>query len=285
MQGRLGINVHRDAWPTVPVLRRNEAAGFGWVQVHSPPIAAVTDREGRRRHARALRAILSDTALSLVLHGPDELCLGDHDHDRAFEGLLDYAAEAGAAFVVYHGLNLPERGARCDAEEVALRRMARRAEALGVTIAVENLAPVWPGPPRLCHDPLAVRDLVREVTSPAVGLLLDLGHAHIAANIARGDLAGTVRAVAAEVVLFHVHDNLGARRNDLGAPGVDPLKLDLHLPPGVGTLPWDQVATQLCAHTAPLMLEVERSHVGDVEMLATVTRGLLGRGAPAFAAA
>jgi sugar phosphate isomerase/epimerase len=56
-----------------------------------------------------------------------------------------------------------------------------------------------------------------------------------------------------------VHDNLGARRHDVQAPGIDPLKLDLHLPPGRGCLPWERVALTLRDHTAPLMLEIELS--------------------------
>jgi sugar phosphate isomerase/epimerase len=67
-----------------------------------------------------------------------------------------------------------------------------------------------------------------------------------------------VREVLDDLVLFDVHDNLGARRHDLGAPAVDPLKLDLHLPPGAGCLPWDRIGPLLTAHDAPLMLEVER---------------------------
>ena len=83
---------------------------------------------------------------------------------------------------------------------------------------------MYPGTRRQCHDPLAVRDLVRRLDSPAAGMLLDLGH-HLA----------LLAACAPDVVLFHAHENLGSRRA-LDAPGIDPLKLDLHLPPGRGSL-------------------------------------------------
>jgi sugar phosphate isomerase/epimerase len=106
-------------------------------------------------------------------------------------------------------------------------------------------------------------------------MLLDLGHLHITADAARGDLAGVLAAVAGDVVLFHVHDNLGVRRNELGAPGVDPLKLDLHLPPGQGSLPWSRIAAALRAHAAPLMLEVEPSHRPAPAALREITAHLL----------
>jgi sugar phosphate isomerase/epimerase len=293
---RLGLNVHRDQWPTTPLLASYQAAGFSWVQVHTPPHPMLADRERCRRHARALRAALAPSGLRLLIHGPDDLSAGTIEHDRAFDGLMDYAVEAGAELVVYHRLDHPvaEGSAateglreRIAAEERSLRRFAARAEALGLVIAVENLAPVYPSPPtppRVCHDPLAVRDLVRRVGSPAMGMLLDVGHAHLSASLRGESAERTVRAVLDAVVLFHVHDNLGARRHDLGAPGVDPLKLDLHLPPGAGCLPWDRLGPLLAAHAAPLMLEVERSHGAAPAALASQTAALLARRPVAAAA-
>lgn len=265
---RMGINVHRETWPTTARLKGIEAAGFAWVQIHTPPREMLCDRERLRRHARGVRAALEPTGLRLLLHGPDDLSLGAMDHDRAFDGLLDYAVEARAEIVVYHGLHhldadgpAGERSRlRAEGEERALARLGRRAATLGVTVAVENLAPVFPGPVKLTHDPLKIHDLVRRLDTPAVGMLLDLGHAHVTSALHRTDLDAIVRRVAPEVVLFHVHDNLGARRDDLGFPGVDPLRLDLHLPPGAGTLPWDRVRDVVLHHDAPLMLEIEPSH-------------------------
>jgi len=93
-----------------------------------------------------------------------------------------------------------------------------------------------------------------------------------AAEASHSDLALVASAVAPEVVLFHVHDNLGVRRRDIDAPGVDPLKLDLHLPPGRGSLPWGRVAGVLREHGAPLLLEVEPS---QRPALPELTAGLL----------
>jgi sugar phosphate isomerase/epimerase len=286
---RLGLNVHRNHWPAAPALKAVEAAGFAWVQVHTPPAAILADREQCRRHARALRATLDTSGLRLLVHGPDDLSAGTLAGDRAVRGLLDYAGEAGAELVAYHGRNyggVHERvAARALAEERSLRAHGERAAALGITIAVENLAPVWPGPARLSHDPIGIRDLVRAVDSPGVGMLLDLGHAHLTAALGGLGIEAVLRAVAGDVVLFHLHDNLGARRHQLDAPGVDPLRLDLHLAPGNGTLPWERVAAALRAHRAPLMLEIEPSHRPGLVALATITRHLLGAGAPAPTAA
>jgi sugar phosphate isomerase/epimerase len=252
----------------------------------------LADRQRFRRHARALRTVLASSSLRLVLHAPDDLSAGTLEHDRAFDGLLDYAAEVGAELIAYHGLNFADAAGpararvreRAQNEERSLAGILQRAHTLGVIIAIENLAPVHPSPPHLCHDPLAVRDLVRRLDSPAVGMLLDLGHLHITADASHSDPALVASAVEGDVVLFHVHDNLGVRRHDIDAPGIDPLKLDLHLPPGRGSVPWARIAGMVAAHTAPVMLEVEPSQRPAPEVLAARTVRLLDPPATAAAA-
>jgi sugar phosphate isomerase/epimerase len=295
VHARLGLNVHRDAWPTTAVLAAYEAAGYAWVQVHTPPRAMLTERRHGLRHARALRSALDGAGLRLLLHAPDDLSAGTSEHDRAFDGLLDYAAAAGAELVAYHGLNFAEAEGPAAArlrerallEERSLIPLLQRAHSLGITIAIENLAPVYLSPPtqrRRSHDPIAVRDLVRRLDEPAGGVLLDLGHMHITADATRSDHVAVLAACAPEVVLFHVHDNLGCRRA-VDAPGVDPVRLDLHLPPGRGSLPWARIAGMVAAHDAPVMLEVERSHRPALEVLAADTTRLLALDGPAAVAA
>ncbi|MBB4664483.1 sugar phosphate isomerase/epimerase family protein [Conexibacter arvalis] len=294
--GRLGLDVPREGWPTAPGLKRLEACGYGWVQLHAPPVEMLADPVSVRRHADCLRAVLAPTSLRVVLHAPDDLRLGMPPHDRAFEGLLDCAVRVAANIVVCHAGCFPlAEGVAADrvedrrlAEERSLRRAAARAERVGVAIAVENLAPAYPVPParrELAHSVTWVHELVRRLDSPAVGLALDLGHAHLTAQLdaeARdrrdgGSLTEAVAAALDEVVLFHVHDNLGARRGPGTPPGIVPLRLDLHLPPGRGTLPWRALAPLLRTHDAPLLMEIATSHRPDPLRLATVSAELLTR--------
>jgi sugar phosphate isomerase/epimerase len=292
VHARLGLNVHRDAWPTTATLAAYEAAGFAWVQVHTPPRTMLCERSEGLRHARALRTALDGTGLRLLLHAPDDLSAGTIEHDRAFGGLLDYAATAGAELIAYHGLNFAEADGpaaarlreRAQLEERSLIPLLQRAHSLGITVAIENLAPVYPARRRRSHDPIAVRDLVRRLDQPAAGMLLDLGHMHITADATRSDHAAVIAACAPEVVLFHAHDNLGCRRG-IDAPGIDPIRLDLHLPPGRGSLPWARVAGVVAGHSAPVMLEVERSHRPALDVLAADTLRLLAGPAATRAAA
>jgi sugar phosphate isomerase/epimerase len=284
--GRLGLDIPRETWPTAPELKRLEACGYGWIQMHAPPVGMLLDPPSVRRHADCLRAVLAPTSLRVVLHAPDALSAGTPKHDRAFAGLLDYALAIGAALVVYHAAQFPiAAGAEADrvedrllAEECALRRFAARAEQIGTTLALENLAPVYPGARQLAHAPTFVHDLVRRIDSPAVGMALDLGHAHVTCQLDGSALGDVLAAVLDDVVLFHVHDNLGVRRGPGTPPGIPPLRLDLHMPPGRGTLPWRALAPRLRGHAAPLLLEIAPGNRPDPLRIATVSAELLTRG-------
>ncbi len=135
--------------------------------------------------------------------------------------------------------------------------MVRRAARLGVRIAIENLAPDYLGlPESVCHNPAAVDELVRRLDSDHAGLCLDLGHAHIAAGLAGCEIAELVEPVLERVILFHVHDNLGTGDLVPRSGGIEPVCLDLHLPPGAGRIPWATRTPLLASHPAPLQLEI-----------------------------
>jgi sugar phosphate isomerase/epimerase len=257
---RLGLSIPYDWWPAAPIVKEIEAAGFHFVQVPSPPPSVLTVPRDATRHAAALSEALGTGGLNIVLHGPGSVRAGTQDGDLALKGLISYAAEVDASHVVYHAANLPDEPASEDArlaETRSLAVLANHAERLGVIIALENLAPVYLGPDALSFTPLTLRTMAKRISSPAVGLCIDVGHANIVAGQRRTDPLELIEPVLDRAVLFHLHDNLGARRDDPGTPELDPLRLDLHLPPGRGTVPWDRLAPLLARKVAaPLVLEV-----------------------------
>jgi sugar phosphate isomerase/epimerase len=281
LSGRLGLSVPHDWWPSAPLLKSYEAAGFAWVQLHSPPASVLTDARQCTRHAIAAGASLATTGLEAVIHAPGGLRAGDRAGDRALEGLLSYAAEIGAAQIVYHALALPETPVQepdLAREARSLQALARLAERLEVTIAIENLAPLYPAPETVSANPLSLRGLVRRTGSPRLSICLDVGHAHVVADRRHTWADKLCEPVLDQVSIFHLHDNLGARRERAGAElGVDPLRLDLHLPPGRGTLRWDRMAPLLAAHRAPLVLEVHPPHRPRAQELAAGMLSLLSR--------
>jgi sugar phosphate isomerase/epimerase len=124
------------------------------------------------------------------------------------------------------------------------------AERLGLTIAVENLAPVFPGPERLGHTPMLLRALCRRISSPSLGLCLDLGHAHIVADCRHAQVGDLLEPVLDAVVLFHLHDNLGARRSIPDRPDLDPsASTSTCLPAGGRCL--GSTSRRCCAITVP----------------------------------
>jgi sugar phosphate isomerase/epimerase len=276
---RLGLNVPSGWWAAPALLKSFEAAGFTRAQVHAPPASVLSDPRSRAPHATALTAALATTDLEPVVHAPSGLKVGARDGDRAAEGLLSYAAQIGATHVVYHACDLPDAPESEDAllfEARSLAALSLRAERLGVTIAVENLAPVFPGPEHLSASPMVLRGLVNRIGSERLGICLDLGHAHIVAERRHTSLEALIEPVLDTVTLFHLHDNLGARWRPSGAEsGVDPLRLDLHLPPGRGTLPWGRLAPHLAGQDASLMLEVHPPYRTRAEELHRSTKELL----------
>lgn len=287
-EDRLGLNVPQGWWPSAALLKGFEAGGFASVQIPAPPADLLVNPREWHVHARAIDEALATTSLESVVHAPEGLQAGSAEGDRAFRGLLDYCAEIGAAILVYHAHDIVDEPGSQDrqlAETRSLGRLASRAEQLGVTIALENLAHFYPGPERLSHTPMVLRSLAHRLASPAVGLCLDVGHAHIVSDLRHTDVGELIEPVLDSVVLFHLHDNLGARRGGPGAAELDPLRLDLHLPPGRGTLPWSNIAPWLARHKAPRMLEIHSPHRTEPELLREATLTALGEHRPLQTAA
>lgn len=270
LQSRFGLSIPTEWWPARPMLKEIDAAGFGWIQLPAPPTSVLVDPRNCIRHARAARDSVEGASLRSVLHAPAELLAGERESDRGIEGAIAYASECGAVAVVLHARSLidgPGAGDRMLAETRSLASLAGIAERLGVTLALENLAPVFPGPETVSANPLALRALARRISSPVVGLCLDVGHANVVAGLRRTSLTRMVEPVLDMVALFHVHDNLGARWIRDERPELDPVRLDLHLPPGSGSLDWAEIAPSLLAHDAPLIWEIHPPRPSPGELM------------------
>jgi sugar phosphate isomerase/epimerase len=276
---RLGLNVPYEWWPSAPLLKEIEAAGFAWTQFPSPPPSVLTDARQLSQHASGLLGAVGTSGLRAVLHAPGSLQAGTPPGDRAFDGLLSYATEVGAELVVYHAANFPDQPASEDrllAETSSLGRHARRAEGLGIVIALENLAPVFPGPDALSFTPMLVRTMANRIDSAAVAVCLDVGHANVVAGLRHTDPLELIEPVLDRTAVFHLHDNLGGRLSEGGLPELDPVRLDLHLPPGRGTVPWERLAPVLGEHSAPLLLEVHPPHRRSAAYLHRRARRVVG---------
>jgi sugar phosphate isomerase/epimerase len=202
---------------------------------------------------------LLKTDLAYKVHAPLEVNLMDltahHVQRDVLKASIWFANRIDADVVVCHaGQRLGSRDARYSlreqlaAERVALREAGDLAGELGVTIAVENYYPELPIVRGVVYDysvwPSELAEQISAVDHPAVGLCLDVGHAALAASVFGFDYLEECGAVAPLVRHIHLHDNL-MRTNVTGEPQVSEHPIyglgDLHLPPGRGTIPLNEM--------------------------------------------
>ncbi|MBC7098713.1 sugar phosphate isomerase/epimerase [Candidatus Bipolaricaulota bacterium] len=188
------------------------------------------------------RRILSGEGLSVFSLTPLDVDLAHPDPEVRrqaldyYQKLLDYAAELAAGIVSCHGKVGRIRPISSQAEEEKLLQegvaaLAERAEELGTKLALEALNRYESHLVNTCSQALS---LVEEVSSPALGVLLDTYHM----NIEEQDLPGAIRAAGKRLYLFHVADS--NRRA-----------------PGRGHIPFRQVFSALkeIGYLGPLIVE------------------------------
>ena len=213
-----------------------------------------------RRRLRTLKGLKDSLGLEIVLHGP----LGDTNiasFSRTIRGAvvrrllrsLELAAELGAALWIFHPGSFTEltgiyRHQEWGIQEESIGRMAEAARNLGITIGIENM-PAGPARYLLVKVDQFTRFYESTVTR-GVGLVLDVGHAHTA-----NEVAGFVEKLGPRIVHIHAHDNDGS--------------FDRHRAIGEGTIDWDLVLTGLkrARFTGMLSVESMRESVRSVHRL------------------
>jgi sugar phosphate isomerase/epimerase len=208
---------------------------------------------------RTVQELLLGAGLTYTVHAPLEMNLMDlsaYEVQRnVLEASVRFAGSIGAGVVVCHaGQRLGPRDAQHSlteqlaAERLALRQAGDLAEELGVTIAVENYYPELPVVRGAVYDysvwPSELAQQISAVDHPAVGICLDVGHAALASRVFAFDYIEECAIVAPLVRHLHLHDNL-MKANLTGEPPVSEHLVyglgDLHLPPGRGTIPLEDL--------------------------------------------
>jgi sugar phosphate isomerase/epimerase len=204
-----------------------------------------------------------EAGLAYTVHAPLEVNLMDLTTRGLQRDVLDaslrFAKGIGAEVVVCHaGQRVGTRDARysmeaqLSVERWALQEAGDLAGDLGVTIAVENYYPERPILRGAVYDysvwPSQLAEQISAVDHPAVGICLDVGRAAPAAAFFGFDFVEEFAAMAPFVQHLHLHDNL-QRSNLTGEPQVSEHTVyglgDLHLPPGRGTVPLEDLFRQI----------------------------------------
>lgn len=202
--------------------------------------------------------------IGYTMHGPFEVNLfdlGDRGlHQRLLRAGLDVARAIGASVTVYHPgrrQRLPLGASVAMSELMALERqtlveVANEVESWGGQLAVETWVSygeadysyaVWP-------DQLAQQ--VAEIGHPAVGVCLDFGHLFLSARWYGFDYIQGIARLAPLVNHFHLQDLFGTPLSGVGSPALG--QGDLHLPPGWGAIPFDEVFTTVAFPRRPILM-------------------------------
>src|ERR671916_325934 len=236
-----------------------KSAGPDFVEVWPQNLGVILGGSLDTHRLRAVGKLLLAAELVYTVHAPLEINLMDlttHGLQRdVLDASLRFAKGIGAEVVVCHaGQRVGTRDARysmwaqLSAERSALREAGDLAGDLGVTIAVENYYPEQPILRGAVYDysvwPSQLAEQISAVDHPAVGICLDVGHAALAAGFFGFDLVEECAAIAPLVRHVPLHDNL-QRTNLTGEPRVSEHTVyglgDLHLPPGRGTIPLEEL--------------------------------------------
>lgn len=120
-----------------------------------------------------------------------------------------------------------------------LKLMAREAARHGITVALEN---IWHS--RRAQSVAGFAEILRAAGEPNVAICLDSGHAHLA-GAAVGE---QIRAAGKLLRDTHFHDNAGPVGGRL---------FDQHIPPGLGTIDWQDACRALdeIAFPGPVVFE------------------------------
>lgn len=250
-------------------LESAKLAGADFVEIMPHELGLILGGKLDASRLRAVRELLVEAELSYTVHAPLEINLMDPIvpglHRDVLDASIRFAGAIGAKIVVCHaGQRVASRDARysfrdqLDAERSALREAGETAAEIGVTIAVENYYPELPIVLGTVYDysvwPSELAEQIVSVDHPAVGLCLDVGHAALAANAFGFDYVEECAAVAPLVRHLHLHDNM-EKPNLTGEPPVSEHPVyglgDLHLPPGRGTIPLEELFSRLDFSESP----------------------------------
>jgi sugar phosphate isomerase/epimerase len=287
-----------------------QGLGYELVELSFSSLGIIFDGKVHPEVLADLVAVTRNFDLRYTVHGLNRLNLAyDARHElcrRIMAAQIEVAKAVGASVLVYHSglqaLDAVHYGVRrtllsdqelvegAQREVEALRALAPQARDAGVLIGMENgdshlwehnvLAQLGAERADLAkhHARLTIPPIVRQleaIDDPAVGMTLDIAHLHIAAHDLGFDYLEAVEAAAPWVRHLHANDNFG--RLDWGFDTESDRwpygEADIHLPPGWGSIPYEEVFARLSTYQGDLILEIKSAFVDYLgESLATMRR-------------
>jgi len=273
------------------------ALGFTNVELSSKSLAVIIKGKLQPSRLAALKESVAESPVELTVHGSAVSSarignLVDVTTPAQVDAVavdLAFAAAIGAKVMVYHAGQLRDhhgddralaRGMANEREH--LKRFGDEAGRHGIKIMVENIDPVGNYIMRRAYGLRLdlIAEQVTRIDHPQVGMCLDVGHGFLASNYVGWDYLAEIRKVAPLVGHIHLNDNFGRTKLDGDWDVNEYLAVgegDMHLPPGWGGIPLDDVFSIPFPQRPRVILEL-RPHFAEnaAEALAN-TRDILER--------
>lgn len=238
--------------------------GFHYVEIPVHGVDGVVNGELNLKNVERVKEILEKYDLKATVHSPDPLNLRKDDFDlqkKVFQSSIEFTSKLGAKVLVYHGGRFEGTKRENKLENLVsereietLRVLSEFAAEREVQICIENGAS-------------SVEELlmmVRRVNMENVGITYDFGHAFLYYNY--GCHGGeekfliSIKQSLPYLKHIHIHDNFGrvdvASRNGSYINDLPFGKGDLHMPPGMGRIPYDKVVPLIKDYDGVAMMEI-----------------------------
>jgi sugar phosphate isomerase/epimerase len=233
-----------------PALDEAAALGVDYVELALYGMDLVANGRVLADRLRHVKALTSGRPFGYTVHGPLGLNLMEatgqaETHKAVLKAHLEIAAELGGVhFVAHAGRYAAAESGAAEAgyarQREALAETADLAHQHGITIVVENIFGIQGGRETSLPSRLAAE--IEAIGHPAIRGCLDFSHAFLEANRLGADFVAEAAALAPLAKHLHVHDSFGKlwpsppnHRAERLAYGLG----DLHLPVGLGSIPWD----------------------------------------------
>ena len=242
---------------------------------------AIKNGELDQRRLARIQEILKDYPFAWSVHAPNPLNLMDTEnpqlHLTVMRASLEFSRAIAAEALVYHPgrfqaeesfgplgkITLPaERQEELlEHETETLMRFADQFP--DQVIALENARPYrYHSPYCYAEDPQALARQVERIGRPNVGITLDFGHLHMAANFFGFDAGAAVTRMAPLIRHCHVHDNFGGtvyHTEKLQTHQLPFGKGDSHMPVGWGNIAFAEMFSPFLESYRGLLITELRS--------------------------
>lgn len=248
-----------------------EEVGFDYVEIPVHGVDGVIGGELNFRNTRKVKELLRKYHLKATVHSPNPLSLRKGDFElsqKVFKSSIEFTSEIEAEILVYHGGDFgtfkrarKKREENQDLAELgeveALRSLSHFAAEREVEICVEN-------------GTYPVEELVRmveKIDRENIGITYDFGHGFLFYNVygKREDFLKSVTEAVPYLKHVHIHDNFGRLTPDfvndpINDSYIDRLAFgegDLHMPPGMGKIPYKKITPLIKNYSGVALMEIK----------------------------